>query len=87
MMVRDFGAGLTVDELIGMPACHILNLELPPGETFRIASRAAGVMVAVDLDSYLLAELWEDGHTVWHNINQNKPVVVTPTGQLIRTRS
>lgn len=85
-MVRDFGPGLSVDELIGMPAWHIYNLELPPGEVFETAHRAAQVLVRNNLESTVLAELWEDGHTVWHDLKNGNPVVVNATGQVIRGR-
>ena len=85
-MVRDFGSGLTVDELIGMPAWHLDRLDLPPGVTFITVSDAARVMVEAGLESCVLAELWEDGHTVWHSIETHEPAMVTPSGQLIRTK-
>lgn len=85
-MVRDFGPGLTVDELIGMPAWHLDRLDLPPGEIFVTVSQGARVMVAAGLESCVLMELWEDGHTVWHDIKNHEPTVVTPGGQLIRTQ-
>ena len=86
-MVRDFGPGLSVDELIGMPAWHIDNLELPPGEVFETAQRAAELLVQNNLESTILAELWEDGHTVWQDLQNSRPVVVTSTGQVIRSRN
>jgi len=85
-MVRDFGSGLTVDELVGMPAWHLDRLDLPPGEIFIKVSKAANVMVEAGLESSILMELWEDGHTVWHGIKSHEPTVVTPGGQLIRTK-
>lgn len=85
-MVRDFGPGLTVDELIGMPAWHIDKLKLPPGEVFKAASLAARIMVEEDLESHVLVELWEDGHSTWDSNHKGNPVVVTPTGLLIRTQ-
>lgn len=85
-MLRDFGSGLTVDELIGIPAYHIDKMNLPPEEIFQKIKSAAGEMVKADLESFILMEIWEDGHTVWHSIRGEKPAVITPTGQLIRTR-
>ena len=84
-MVRDFGPGLTVDELIGMTAWHIDALDLPGGQSFTYAKKGARVVVEAGLDSFILAEIWEDGHTVWNSIKKENPAVVTPTGQLIRT--
>jgi hypothetical protein len=33
-----------------------------------------------------LMEVWADGHTLWHGMRRDDPVVVTPAGELIRTR-
>lgn len=84
-MVRDFGPGLGVDELIGMPAWHIKNLSLPPGKVFRTVQHAGEVLVEANMESYILAEIWEDGHTVWQKGKNGQPAVVTPTDQVIRT--
>ena len=84
-MMRDFGPGLTVDELIGMTAWHIDALELPKGLSFQFAQKGARVMVEAEMESFILAEIWEDGHTVWNSLKKENPAVVTPTGQLIRT--
>jgi len=86
MMIRDYGAGLSVDELIGLPAWHIHQLPLPPDEIFNIAKRGARLLIEINHESYILTELWEDGHSVWHNLNEEKPLVVTPTGQIIRSQ-
>ena len=83
-MVRDFGAGLTADELVGMQAWHIARLNLPRGDVFRFAHEAAEILVRKGLDSYLLNELWADGHTVWTNPETEKPAVVTPGGQILQ---
>lgn len=85
-MVRDFGAGLTADELIGMPAWHIARLGLPRGDAFACAQEAAAVLVCAGADSYCLEELWADGHTVWLNPQDNHPAVVTPDGQILEKR-
>lgn len=84
-MYRDFGPGLTVDELIGIPAFHIDTLNLPPGEIFQKVKKASRTMIAAEMESFVLAEIWEDGHTVWHGLNDEIPAVITPGGQLIRT--
>lgn len=84
-MYRDFGPGLTVDELIEMPAFHIYNLNLPPGEIFQKIKIAAGKMITANLESFVLAEIWEDGHTVWHSMEDEIPALITPGGHLIRT--
>ena len=85
-MYRDFGPGLTVDELIGMPAFHIYNLNLPPGDIFQKIKEAARKMILEDLESFILAEIWEDGHTVWKSLKDETPAVITPGGLLIRTK-
>ena len=87
MNFRDFGAGLSVDELIGLTAYHIQHLSLPSGEIFAKAKKAARRMVDANLESYLLVELWEDGHSVWVDPTSGDPVVVSQTGQMNRTRS
>ena len=86
-LIRDFGSGLTVDELIGMTAWDIAHLSLPPGDIFQSASKAANVMVESDLKWYVLMELWEDGHSVWHSIKTFGPVLVRPTGQIIHSKA
>lgn len=83
-MVRDYGAGLTVDELVGMTAWQIAHLSLPAGDVFQNVKTASGIMIENDLEATILVELWEDGHTVWKDIKKNQPAVVTPTGQVLR---
>jgi hypothetical protein len=82
-MVRDFGPGMTADELIGMPAWHISRLTLPPGDAFALAQGAAHTLVREDGGSYLLEELWADGHSVWRDPETRVPAVVKPSGQII----
>lgn len=86
-MVRDYGAGLTVDELIGMTVWQITHLTLPSGEVFRTVNLATKILLDANLESHILVELWEDGHSVWQDIQQHKPVIVTPTGQLFQKKS
>lgn len=85
-MYRDFGSGLTVDELIGMPAYHLNRLKLPPGEIFEKVKSAASKMIKAGLESFVLTEIWEDGHTVWTSLEDEKPALITPGGQVIRTK-
>lgn len=85
-MVRDFGAGLTADELIGMQAWHIARLDLPRGDVFNCAQKAAQVLTRNGAEAYLLNELWADGHSVWLNPQNKKPAVVTPGGQVIQEK-
>jgi len=81
-MVRDFGSGLTADELIGMTAWQIARLELPSGSAFKIAWHGAEVLAGKGFESYILDELWADGHSVWRNPETQQPAVVTPNGQI-----
>lgn len=85
-MLRDFGPGLTADELIGLNAWMICQSKLPPGEIFNNALTAARIMAEGGMEAYLLLELWEDGHSVWGKPGSDKPVLVTPTGQFIRSK-
>ncbi len=85
-MVRDFGAGLTIDDLIGMSAWHICAMALPHDASFQSVHQSAKIMAAAQLESYVLAELWADGHTVWHTIYAEDPITITPNGQIIRTQ-
>jgi hypothetical protein len=82
----DFGGGLSLDELVGMTAGEIYGAELPNGAAFHAATRAAGRMLHAGMTFYCLMEVWADGHTVWHGPVRDDPVVVTPSGELIRTR-
>jgi len=84
-MIKDFGSGMTIDELIGLCAWHIHALRLPPEPVFNSAGQAASVMIEAELESYILAELWGDGHSVWRHPKTNSPVVVTATGQIKRS--
>jgi hypothetical protein len=84
-MTRDFGPGMTIDEIIGLSAWHINTLELPPEPIFESADRASSVMMEAGLDDYILTELWGDGHSVWRNMQSEKPVVVSSTGQINRS--
>jgi len=86
MAEHDFGAGLGVDELVGLAAWHIDRMRLPSGRVFKRAGDAARVMVRESHESYLLVELWEDGHTVWQNPETGLPAVITPGGLLIHKK-
>jgi len=81
-MERDFGSGLTVDELIGMTAYQITHLTLPPGDIFEHTFWAASVLEDSFLESCILLELWGDGHTVWQSAELEQPIWVTPSGQV-----
>ena len=81
-MTRDFGAGLSVDELIGSSAWYIFHLVLPDENVFKTTMAGAMKLVKADLGSHILMELWEDGHTVWMSPATKRPVVITPDGQM-----
>jgi hypothetical protein len=82
----DFGAGLSLDEMVGMMAWEICQADLPTGDAYQVVSQAAAWMVAGGLIAYMLMEVWADGHTLWHGMRRDDPVIVTPDGKLIRTR-
>lgn len=82
----DFGAGLSLDELVGMTAWQIRQAVIPTGEVFQTTEAAALYMIKGGLGTYLLAEIWADGYTVWHGSYGNDPVIVTPGGKLLRGR-
>jgi hypothetical protein len=42
-------------------------------------------MIEAGMESFVLSEIWEDGHTVWTSIKDEKPALITPGGHLIRT--
>jgi hypothetical protein len=82
MLIQDYGPGLTVDDLIGLPAGQISWVSLPKTQIFELVNQAASVLVNAGLESYRLSELWEDGHTTWQSMTDDDPVVVTPSGQI-----
>ncbi len=81
-MVHDFGPGMTIDELIEMRAVDIAGLRLPSERLYRVVKKAAFILIEADLRSYVLKELWEDGHSVWQHFSTEKTIVVTPSGQI-----
>jgi hypothetical protein len=83
----DFGAGLSLDELVGMSAGEILSAILPNGDVFETICQAALVLYQRRLEACILVEIWADGHTFWHFSSPDEPVLVTPTGQLFRKGS
>ena len=82
----DFGAGSSLDELIGLTAGQIQTFNLPKGEVYQTTEQAAARMIRAGLESYLLMEVWADGHTLWHGVRRDDPVIVTPSGDVIRTQ-
>ena len=87
MLTQDYGPGLTVDDLIGLPAAQISWLALPKTNVFDLVKHAARVLVSTGLESYLLSELWEAEHATWQSMTDDDPVVVTPTGQIKRKQA
>jgi hypothetical protein len=85
-MVRDFGPGLTADELIGMTAWQINRVTLPPGDAFEVARQGSVALSQAGGESDILEELWADGHSVWLDPETQKPIVVTPSGQIVKTK-
>jgi hypothetical protein len=83
----DFGAGLSLDELIGLTAGQLKTFHLPNGEVYQSIEKAAERMLRAGLDAYSLMEVWADGHTLWHGIRRDDPVVVTPAGDVIQTQA
>ena len=81
----DFGAGLSLDELIGLTASQLNTFDLPRGEVYLLIEKAAEQMLGAGLGGYLLMEVWADGHTLWHGIRRDDPVIVTPKGDVFRT--
>jgi hypothetical protein len=85
-MVRDFGSGMSIDELIGISAWDIRSIALPNDTMFDPIKKAVTIIVDHGFESYMLAELWGDGHSVWQQSETDQVIVVTPTGQLICSR-
>lgn len=87
MVVNDFGAGISLDELVGLSAWQIDRLVLPSSKVFHAPVRAARLLIGQGLESYLLAEIWEDGHSVWLHPKTDEPLIVEPTGHLTRGKT
>lgn len=85
-MTRDFGSGLTYDELVGFYAFEIQGIALPNDAMGRAISKAVTILIEAGFGQYVLAELWGDGHSVWQTVDGKKIVVVGPTGQLSVTQ-
>ena len=85
-MIQDFGAGITVDDLIGLTADEISQYSLPHGEIYQLVLMASKYLLKKNYASAILTEIWGDGHTVWR-INEGKePLWVTPTGGIVRLK-
>lgn len=80
--MRDFGSGITFDDLIGLSALEISRLILPNDDLGVTIQKASQLLLVNQLGTYLLMELWGDGHSVWQNGKGGRVAVVSPTGQL-----
>jgi|GEM_PF-955603 len=87
MGMRDFGSGLSVDELVGLSAVEIIQLSTPSETVFLVVQKAAERMVQASLRDHILVEIWEDGHTVWSEPELGLPVVVSPLGRITKSKS
>ncbi len=82
-MVRDYGAGLTIDELIGMKAGDIASLTLPKEKAFSQVKAAAMILVNHDYEEHRLMELWGSGETIWMGVDQYDVIQALPSGQIM----
>ena len=85
-MVQDFGAGLTVDDLIGLTADQISQHSIPKGEIYQLVLQSAKYLLKKNYQSAILTEIWGDGHTVWRIHEGKEPLWVTPTGGIVRSK-
>jgi hypothetical protein len=85
-MKRDFGPGLTIDDLIGLCAEDIQSIKLPNEEIYKHLGQAVGLLVEQDLQDYALMELWGDGHSVWQGPGRDDILLIRPTGQFVTHR-
>jgi len=81
-MPRDYGSGMTIDELIGMTVLAIHGLDLPRESLYRAIRKAIRLLMGKGFEMLVLVELWSDGNSVWQDPDTEKVVVVTPDGQL-----
>lgn len=82
-MVRDYGAGLTIDELIGMKAGDITSLALPKEKVFSQVKAAAMILVNHDYEGHRLMEIWGSGETIWMGADQYDVIQVLPSGRIM----
>lgn len=81
-MFRDYGSGLSIDELIGMQAQDIVSLMLPNEAVFFNLKRAARQLCDHNYERFSLMELWGDGESVWMGTGMKDVVVVRASGQI-----
>ncbi|MDY6873198.1 MAG: hypothetical protein SVR81_04420 [Chloroflexota bacterium] len=82
-MQRDFGPGLTIDDLIGLPAEQLMALSLPNETIFDSIARSAAMLTDRQKGNFLLMELWGDGYSVWQGRDENEVLQITPTGRVV----
>ncbi len=87
IMKRDFGPGLTIDDLIGLCADDIRSINLPNEEIYKNLNRAVGLLIEQDLGDFVLMELWGDGHSAWQGLNKDDVLLIRPTGQFVTRQS
>lgn len=80
--MKDYGPGLTFDDLVGLTAFEIDRATLPNDNLSAVIQRASQKLIENELGRFVLMELWGDGHSVWQTSEDGDVVVVTPTGQL-----
>lgn len=81
-MTHDLGSGLTFDDLAGLTALEIRSLGLPNENLTVAVHKASQILIEKEFGTYLLMELWGDGHSVWQESEKGQVVVITPTGQI-----
>jgi len=82
-MARDFGSGVTYDDLVGLTAMAVNRIHLPNEDLGTAIHKASQILIEMEFGHYLLLELWGDGHTVWQTGERGRVVVVSATGQLL----
>lgn len=86
-MQRDFGPGLTIDDLIGLRADDIRPIPLPNEAVYRHLSQAVDLLAEQGLGNYTLMELWGDGHSAWQGPDMDEVLLIRPTGQFVTRQS
>lgn len=81
---QDFGAGITVDDLIGLRAVDILRIRIPEGALWLSLRQAAARVVDAGYEDYVLTEVWGDGHSVWYALQGDDLIQMKPDGQISR---
>ena len=79
-MIHDLGSGLTFDDLVGLTALEIKRLGLPNERLGVAVHKASQALIENEFGTYVLMELWGDGHSVWQEGEKGQVVVITPAG-------